>query len=368
MRLDYSKKDPAARRREVLYTLSEGTQPSRSQMAYMADYMLMVTEPSTTARERKQDYPLITKNRAATHDKRQISLEETVSSLQNGEDGLYALIQNDKDAILDPKSPITDSDIERVPGLASNLAVIDSLKRQLAEAQGRRRFLLKKQIISKYQECYTLKSSYLGIQQKARPSSTVSAMSHVSLPEHRWVSDTGEPMSDCFVSLFDEAHVAFLLRYYQVLKQECYGDFDSDMYYLLLDLENTVDRALAHAPIYYDLLVWKIDGLSCQEIADKIYAKHNVRHSIQYFSTLWSSKIPKMVAFQARKDWLIWHYTYEAPQDAHWKICRTCGQVKLAHPYFFSKNASKDGFYSKCRECRSRKTRIKKEGGYGKVR
>lgn len=62
-----------------------------------------------------------------------------------------------------------------------------------------------------------------------------------------------------------------------------------------------------------------------------------------------------MVAEQAQKDWLIWYYTHEAPEEAKWKLCRTCGKVKPANALFFHKNTSKDGFYSKCRDCRSKK-------------
>ena len=77
---------------------------------------------------------------------------------------------------------------------------------------------------------------------------------------------------------------------------------------------------------------------------------YSIQHSEQYFSTLWRKRIPKMMAEQAQKDYLIWYYTNE--EYGNWKQCGKCGEVKLAHPFFFSKNTSKDGFYSVCKECR----------------
>ena len=59
---------------------------------------------------------------------------------------------------------------------------------------------------------------------------------------------------------------------------------------------------------------------------------------------------PFLLTEQAQKDYLIWYYTNE--EYGNWKQCGKCGEVKLAHPFFFSKNTSKDGFYSVCKECR----------------
>ena len=49
-------------------------------------------------------------------------------------------------------------------------------------------------------------------------------------------------------------------------------------------------------------------------------------------------------------------YTFE--EKGNWKKCSRCGQVKLAHNHFFSKNStSKDHFYSICKECRNKKNK-----------
>lgn len=357
MKLDYSLSTVEERKNLVDSIIESGEYLSNQQLGYMADYLLFVADGKKTVAEKHEAYPIVTKNRDVTVNKRQTSLEDTVSRLQNGEDGLYSMIVNDKDLIMDIKDPITEEDMESIPGMRENMNVIESLKKQFESAIGKRRYSLKKQIISKYQEMYTLKASFSGHTPKARINSQVRSMAHMSIPEYIYLDENDMPKSDGFISLLKLDHVAFLLKYYRILKQESWDDLNSDMRWLLLDLEDTVVRALLpQDEILYDLLVWEIDGCTGAEIAEKMVNKYKVFHSEQYFSTLWCKKIPKMVAEQAQKDWLIWHYTYEAPAEAKWKLCRTCGKVKLAHPLFFHKNTSRDGFYSKCRECRSKKT------------
>ena len=64
-----------------------------------------------------------------------------------------------------------------------------------------------------------------------------------------------------------------------------------------------------------------------------------------------------MIAEVAQKRWLNWHYTEE--EKGKWKKCSKCGQIKLAHSKFFSKNkSSKDNFYSICKDCRNKKKGI----------
>lgn len=61
-----------------------------------------------------------------------------------------------------------------------------------------------------------------------------------------------------------------------------------------------------------------------------------------------------MIAETATKNFLEWYYTEK--EKGKWKRCSRCGQIKLAHNIFFSKNnSSKDGFYSICKECRNKK-------------
>ena len=53
---------------------------------------------------------------------------------------------------------------------------------------------------------------------------------------------------------------------------------------------------------------------------------------------------------------LVKYYLNE--EKGNYKKCSRCGQIKLAHNKYFSKNkTSKDGFYSICKDCRNSKTK-----------
>ena len=105
-------------------------------LSYLSDYILFIGDKNQTKKERSAEQPIITKNREATIDKRQISYEGIVANLENGEDGLYAMIRNDKNQILDPKDPITEKDKESIPGMREYMKTIESLKNQLEHAKG----------------------------------------------------------------------------------------------------------------------------------------------------------------------------------------------------------------------------------------
>ena len=154
-------------------------------------------------------------------------------------------------------------------------------------------------------------------------------------------------------------HVSALLRNYSRLKEDCYGKFYTDGYYMMEVLEELVDKALKEKyPLYYSLLIYKIDGKSNLEIQKLLEEEHGIRHSVEYISSLWRNKIPKLIAEYEEKEYLVWYYTFV--EKGKWKRCSRCGQVKLAHNKFFSKNnTSKDGFYSICKECRNSKTKNK---------
>ena len=79
-----------------------------------------------------------------------------------------------------------------------------------------------------------------------------------------------------------------------------------------------------------------------------------VPKSPQQISSIWRQRIPKKMARQAEKDYIMWYYTEK--EKGHWKRCSKCGQIKLAHPIFFSRNrTASDGLYSICKECRKKK-------------
>lgn len=364
MKLDYSLKTLEERKALVQDIVDSGEHLSSKQLGYMADYLLFTADSKQTGKEKKKSHPIITKNRAVTISKRQASLEDTIASFSNGEDGLYSMIVDDKNMLLDNRQPITQEDINKIPGIKDKLNTIETLKAQLDKSDGHNRFVIKQQIISTYKEIYSIKSSYMNVVAKAHVNSQINHMSHMPLIENVTIDGNGMPHSDGVISLLRPDHVAFLLKYYSKLKCSCWDDLNSDMHWLLIDLEDLVVRTLLpENEVLYDLLVWEIDGLTGVEIVRQMERKYGIVHSEQYFSTLWRKRIPKMIAEAAQKKWLIWYYTFKCPEEAQWKICKTCGRKLLAHPLFFHKNTSKDGFYSKCRDCRSKKGKVRANNG-----
>lgn len=356
MKLDYNLKTLDERKKLVQSIIDSGEYLTDRQLGYMADYLLFVADPKQTGREKKKEHSIITKSRDVTISKRQVSLEDAISSLSNGEDGLYSMIVKDRNLLLDNRQPITQEDIDNIPGIKEKLKAIDNLKEQLSRDSGANRYAIKQQIISSWKEIYSIKSSYTNRVAKAHVNSQIKHMAHMSLDENITIDENGMPQSDGIISLLRADHIAFLLKYYSKLKEECWEDVNSDMHFLLMDLEDLVEQTLLpDNEVLYDLLIWEIDGMTGAEIVRQMERKYGIVHSEQYFSTLWCKRIPKMVAETAQKKWLVWYYTYQHPEEAHWKICKTCGKKKLAHPLFFHKNTSKDGFYSKCRDCRSKK-------------
>ena len=69
------------------------------------------------SKEEKKEHKYLTDNRLITINRRETSFEGLAEKFENGEDGIYNLITNDKNMIFQHKQEITADDIENVPGL-----------------------------------------------------------------------------------------------------------------------------------------------------------------------------------------------------------------------------------------------------------
>jgi len=352
MELDYSLATSEERVSYVEKLLKDTPPPySNSTLTLLADYILFVRDRNQTKKERKSEHPILTPNREFTIDKRQVSYEGLVDKLENGEDGLYNIIRIDKDQILDPKDPITEEDIETIPGIKECMDVIASLKKQIENASNYRRKKLNQAIIDTWKQAYLIKGSYDKIGH-IKSTSTIKSLANIQIPEEVYLDEDKMPHSDKPLSLLNPEHVSFLLRYYQPLKEETWEDLHCDMRWHLIDLEDTVTRALEEKyPLLYWVVIWKIDGLTNAEIQQEALNKFGEQHSEQYYSSVWRKRIPKLISEQAQKDYIEWYYTNV--EYGYWKKCSKCGQIKLGHPLFFAKNSSKDHWYSQCKECKN---------------
>ena len=349
LKLDYKLESPVERT-ELVRKIVEQTPPEQLTNRYLeilSDYIIFAMD-----KQERKNKKILTDNRMVTVNKRELSFQGLVGKLENGEDGIYNMIANDKNIIFTPKISITPQDIAEIPELKQLRDAIDEVEKQMKAATGKRKFLLKKQLIEMRQDQYVIKNAY---KKPIYCLNGVKSMAKLNLSENITINEKGEVSSDGIISLFDAKHVSALLCNYSKIKEEVWDRFGSDTYYLMQDLDTVTDCALKEKhPLYYDLLIYKIDGKQNIEIQQLLYEKHGIKHSVEYISSLWRNKIPKLIAEQAQENYLIWYYTIK--EKGKWKRCSRCGQVKLAHNRFFSKNkTSKDGYYSICKACRNKK-------------
>ena len=348
-KLDYKLESPQERN-ELVKKIIDETPPEKLTQRYLeilTDYIIFAMD-----KEERKRKKILTDNRMVTVNKRETSFEGLVGKLENGEDGIYNMIANDKNILFTPKISITQEDIETIPPLKELREAIEKVEAAEKRATGKKKFLLKKQLIEMRQDQYVIKNSY---KQPIYCINGIKSFAKLDLSENITIDENGEIHTDCLISIFNPKHISLLLCNYSKLKEETYSKFTSDAYYMMQDLDNLVDAALAEDyPMYYDLLIYKIDGKQNIEIQELLYEKYNIKHSLEYISSLWRNKIPKLIAEKAQEKALIWYYT--EVEKGQWKKCTRCGQIKLAHNKFFSKNkTSKDGFYSICKCCRNKK-------------
>lgn len=349
LKLDYKLESPVERT-ELVRKIVEQTPPEQLTNRYLeilSDYIIFAMD-----KQERKNKKILTDNRMVTVNKRELSFQGLVGKLENGEDGIYNMIANDKNIIFTPKISITPQDIAEIPELKQLRDAIDVVEKQMKAATGKRKFLLKKQLIEMRQDQYVIKNAY---KKPIYCLNGIKSMAKLNLSENITINEKGEVSSDGMISLFDAKHVSALLCNYSKIKEEVWDRFGSDTYYLMQDLDTVTDCALKEKhPLYYDLLIYKIDGKQNIEIQQLLYEKHGIKHSVEYISSLWRNKIPKLIAEQAQENYLIWYYTIK--EKGKWKRCSRCGQIKLAHNRFFSKNkTSKDGYYSICKACRNKK-------------
>ena len=355
IKMDYKLKT-AEERVEKVKEIIANTPSERLTQKYLeklSDYIVIPIE----RQERKENH-IITDNHNITVTKREMSFEGLVGRLENGEDGIYNMIANDKNIIFQPKVSITPQDLEEMPELKKLHEAILKVEEQLKTARGKTAYKLRKQLIEMRKDQYVIKGSY---KKPIYSMNLIKSASKIDLSEKvKEDKDNGTVSSNGLINFFNEKHISALLCNYSKLKEDSWDKFNNDMKWMMMDLDVLVDNALKEKyPLYYDIVIYKIDGKQNAEIQQLLYEKHGIKHSVEYISCLWRNKIPKLIAEQAQKDWLIWHYTFE--DYGKWKRCSRCGQIKLANNRFFSKNnTSKDGFYSICKACRNAKTSKKK--------
>ena len=345
--LDYTIEAPEERNELVKKILSEmQDEPTPQYLEILADYLILAIE-----KKERKERTLLTENRLATIRKRETSLEGLIAQFENGEDGFYNLVaESDKNALFKPKISITKKDLDEIPELTQVREAIKQWEEKFKTASGRDRYIIKKAIIELRKDQYVIKDAY----RKPMTAKNVIHQKHTIPLNESWLFDSEGFVIPQGISLMSPKVISTILCNYAALKQDCHEQYDRDLWYLMEDFDNTAAAALAEYPLYERIVSDKIDGLSNLEIQENIQTEYGIKHSIEYISSLWRNKIPKLIASWAEDQFLDWYYL--EIEKGQYKRCSRCKQIKLAHNKYFSKNkTSKDGFYSICKACRNTK-------------
>lgn len=346
IKLDYTLNTPEERKQLVEKILEENPNPNEKYLEILADYLVLCME-----KQEKREKKILTENRLATINKRETSLEGLASQFENGEDGLYDLmVEEDKNVIFKPKIAITKKDLEEIPELQQARDAIHYWEEKLKTATGRDAFIAKKAIIDFRKDQYIIKDAIkVPVQIKGMGHGRFAPKldGYITFDEKGYCVPHG-------VTFVDPKVCSCILCNYTLLKTQCKGAFHTDLWALMFDFDELLEKTLADYPLYKKIVECKIAGMQNIEIQKILEEEFDTTHSVEYISSLWRKKIPQLLASQAEDEYLDWYYL--EVEKGSYKKCNRCGQVKLAHNKYFSKNkTSKDGWYSICKECRNKK-------------
>ena len=349
IKLDYTIESPEERNQLVRQILNQYDEPPNAKyLESLADYLILCME-----KQEKKEKKILTENRLSTVGKRETSFEGLVSQFENGEDGIYSLITEDKNVIFKPKVSITPEDLKEIEPLRQLQEAIKIWEDKAKTASGRDAFIIRNTLIELRKDQYVIKNAY---RRPIIPNKLVRSKYTLKLDDNTSRFDyDGYPIPEG-ISLMDPKVCEAILCNYSKLKEDSWDKFDGDTWYLIYDFERVCDRALAAQPLLARLLELKIDGESNANVQSLIYEEFGIRYTVEYISCLWRKKIPRLISLAAIDEYLDWYYLTQ--EKGQYKKCNRCGQIKLVHSRYFTKNnTSRDGFYSLCKICRNNKQR-----------
>ena len=141
IKLDYKLKT-IEERRDLVDKIVAQTPAANLTSRYLeilGDYIM-----GAISKEERKEKKYLTENRLITINRRETSFEGLVEKFENGEDGIYNIMTNDKNILLQPKAQITDHDVATIPGLRELRDAITQIDEACKAATGKRKYLLKK--------------------------------------------------------------------------------------------------------------------------------------------------------------------------------------------------------------------------------
>lgn len=334
--------------------------------------------------EEKRSHLITTSSRTLTQNKRETSFEGLSDQYLLGESQLHNLFKpDDKGVIFCRKDDLTAYDRDQYPELKTIDNDLEYFTELFLKAQSPHdRYLIKKAIIEKRQERYTVKEqvapamAHAFLRGESFPSGGDSLLEVIDRPPY--ILDNSR------ISLYNPAHVFNLLNMYSTLKENYSENLQHDLHYTMDELDEYTELALSGVPSeetgrerpfvphYKDILIHRIDKLMTnEEIAATISIKYDGQNCIKgrkitaaYVSSVFKHRLPKMIVEEAVEKYLMWYFTFKVKPV--WKKCSRCGRVLPAHPFFYTKNnTTKTGFYSMCKFCRRKNDSSRRSAAAG---
>ena len=299
IKLDYTIDSVEERKKLVEKILEENPEPSEAYLDILANYLVLCME-----KQEKKEKKILTDNRMTTVNKRETSFEGLVSQLENGEDGIYNLMNESKTTIFQPKITITKKDLEEIPYLNQIREAIKWWEQKAKTASGRDAYIIKQTIIALRKDQYVVKNAY----RKPIALARITRSKNFKRMDDSYHFDADNNLVPEGISFANPKIVSAILCNYSKLKEDSYGNFESDLYYLMWDFDNLCEKALKDYPLYERIVTLKIDGAQNINIQQDLIDNFDVKHSLEYISSLWRNKIPNIIASAAEDEILYNHY------------------------------------------------------------
>ena len=226
-------------------------------------------------KERLENH-ITTQNRLVTINEHETSYEGLSAKFEAGDDAIEAIAQSRtplKLNITPKKRPITQRDLDTVPGLKTVRESIAFWDQKRKTSTGRKAYIATRAWKDDSALQYVLRDSYYApIGSSTTPNYIGRETSYDS---EEWIEPDGSIHYKGF-SLMDKDLCAVLLRYYLKFKGNSWGNFD-DLWFMIMDFELYLFEALKDEPIFQTIVEDKWSGLSNDDIAKDLDKEFGVQ-------------------------------------------------------------------------------------------
>ena len=123
--------------------------------------------------------------------------------------------------------------------------------------EGKNAFIIKKTIIDLRKDQYVIKNAY----RRALVANKLTRSRHFIPLEESYSFDEQGYVIPSGTSLMDPKVISAILCNYSLLKEDSWGEFEKDLWYLMYDFDVLIEKALKDYPLYDRIVEYKIDGL-----------------------------------------------------------------------------------------------------------